>query len=673
MGGTTGTLISGFGKIIQSVEQTQKAIHDLNALQASGQISSSQNIIGQIGSYASLGASIFSFANTYIQGMIDDGKLKTLASIADFVAHSFQSSAQFSKQLNADITSIVTQVVGLPEDVLGRLGVNTTGSGAEYNDTLGIVREVVAEALKLPDIIKELGGLSVLTADQMQTVLDRTQYLFRIIAEGGALGAQAVQSLDSVLADMGNTAAANGGVVSQFFLDMVAHAQELGIVLPQVQQFLKDQASALGTGLSDLLQQPMIVSAAAVGKAVTDAQAALDTLKASGTSTASALATAQGVLTDALTTQHSEAERNQDALHNLGLEAVLAFNAAIASGSNFMQALHGISGALQTLQKAYKDLGLAADDPAIKGLLLEDTILNGTADKPSGLGTAISALQAIFTAAQNIPGIMNPDMFKAQQGNLGSLYTQTQAATEQAGGTTINALIPFQQTLHALQDYATKNNLQLDANTQQMIDQSKDLGIWSDDFKTDGEKTRDSIADLIASNDQLIVALGGTVSHPGGGSGSGGGAGGGVNDPGPIIDFPLPGGVHPGWKPGGDNDPTAPPIVPSGSVHGALSMAAGGFGFATSPMTFTTQGNEEYAFSGEGRRFSRADAPVASAATQTAGGDTVIVMVRAGNSASDAEIVDKAIAALPDRVRRNTSGLRSKLLGALGQPVTTWT
>lgn len=475
----------------------------------------------------------------------------------------------------------------------------------------GITGTASAAGMHINDIVKELGGWASLTTDQLKavenaidSVSQRTvlpggntvlqggieQGLLAIIEKnpGSTGAAQATQQLDQALHDMGQAAIDAGKPVDQFFLDIVTKAQQAGIALTQTTALIQGQATAFATGLNDLLTQPMIVDAAAIGKTVSDAQDAVKTattaqqdvitkmmagapttlalaaaqkaadniaaptaanvqaaqdavLKAfqaqqdaiakAGKSssdyktTTDALTTAQATLTDALASQKVAADRNKDALANLGQEAVIAFNAGIASGQSFVASLNAIAPSLTTIQKAYKDLGLTIDDAATKGLVLENTILNGTADAPNSLGKAIAGLGALFQAALNIPGLENKDAFQTQQGSLASLYTQTQAASANAGVTgdagTIAALQPFQQTLHAMQDWAAQNKLALDPLTQQMIDQSKALGVWQDEQQTDGDKTRQSIADLITSNDTLVKAMGGLASALGSPTASG--------------------------------------------------------------------------------------------------------------------------------------------------------
>src|SRR6185295_16827769 len=101
---------------------------------------------------------------------------------------------------------------------------------------------------------------------------------------GGPIGQQAIKTLDDTLIEF--TKHLDHGRVDEFFTDMVAQARAAGVVLPQVAEFFTGQAASMAQGLSDLLTQPLIANSAAVGKAVTDAQDALDKLKESGKATA---------------------------------------------------------------------------------------------------------------------------------------------------------------------------------------------------------------------------------------------------------------------------------------------------------------------------------------------------------------------------------------------------
>jgi hypothetical protein len=74
-------------------------------------------------------------------------------------------------------------------------------------------------------------------------------------------------------------------------------------------------------------------------------------------------------------------------------------------------------------------------------------------------------------------------------------------------------------------------------------------------------------------------------------------------------------------------------------------MADGGAGYASGPMLFYTKGDEEWAFSGEGRRFSRAGGGDAKEGNTVQIG-SIQVQVVAEKGDNPQELGDKIIVAL---------------------------
>lgn len=301
----------------------------------------------------------------------------------------------------------------------------------------------------------------------------------------------------------------------------------------------------------------------------------------------------------------SQAHAAHDAKSNLADLSVTAlgtFNAAIASGQTFAQALKSIGPSLDIIRKAYKDLGIDIKGTPIEALLKQ----NDVAKFDPATATAIGGLTAGFTAQTNM-GLLTPEMFEAAERLGADLYSREQNAAYQSalgrGDTsdqTAQALMPMQQWLHEAADYAKANNLKLDAQTQAEIDASKTLGIWKDDVRTDAQRQYDSTTKLIQSNYDLIAALSGHPNTDGSGTNPGG-SGTGTGAP-PPIELP-PGTGSP--MTGGSGQPD------DWRNLGALPMADGGFGTVIRPTLFLAGEDgrpEQFAFSGGGRRF--APAPV---------------------------------------------------------------
>jgi len=516
-GGAFGGIVSMIGQVIIGLEQAKRA----KDLIAQSSWTSTEGVTGKLQGYAALyGGAIASGANAKTGGTDEQGRPTTFSETMNS-AMNWKSASTYTAAVSTLGISLAVQAgVGYIKYLFRDRTLEDAArdAGEKFGTTFSKAtmdaiqkakdagyRVVTAEMLNLDKIITDAGGL---TEKNVSTFNARFHDLFSFIELGWITSTDAAKVFEQNFATF---LAANTDASGRISEDMahiidLANDPRFGMNSAAVREWMTGQAATMATGLNDLLTQPMVTSGAAIKKTVDDAQAALDALKATGKATAAELTDAQDKLTAALSTQHGEAVRNKQALDDLATTALTTFNAAIASGQTFAQALSGIGPSLDVIKQAFDNLGLSIDDAAVRGLVLENTILNGV----GGTGKAVNGLQQLVTAAMNLgKGVETPDAFAAQQRTLGSVYNQTQAATATAGGTTVNALLPFQQTLHEMDDWAKKNHLELDANTQQMIDQSRELGIWNADFKSDSEKTRDSIATLITSNDALAAALGG--------------------------------------------------------------------------------------------------------------------------------------------------------------------
>jgi hypothetical protein len=243
--------------------------------------------------------------------------------------------------------------------------------------------------------------------------------------------------------------------------------------------------------------------------------------------------------------------KTKDELADMGLIAVTSFNAAIQSGMSFMEALTKIHGGLESLRKAYADLGVPIDDPLLKTL----TILDAVSTKAPALLKGIGGLGGSVVSLSNL-GMLNPETFAALQRTGASMYTRLQGEVAGEGGSTKDALLPMQDWLHQMQMAAEKNHLAIDENTKRMIDQSRELGIWKEAEKTENEKLIDSQTALGKATQDLAAVMRAWISGgplpaaPGSDTapGTGGAPGGTVGpEPGttggkqpPIVKEPIP-------------------------------------------------------------------------------------------------------------------------------------
>ncbi len=386
--------------------------------------------------------------------------------------------------------------------------------------------------------------------------------------------AEALQALQQNTADLQAATTDATGRISEAWKRVIDLNTKYGSNTKEVTAFIQQQAGVVVSGFLDVeaAQLPAIAGYDLLKKAVDDAQASVDALLKSGKG-GSELDRALGTLATAKTNQAAAGTLAAPELGDLGTMAVGAYATSVASGSSRIDAVKGESDALTALEQEYKDLGIAVTDVGLKSLFTTNDMM-----KASGtLMTGVSGLTKSMVGLDNI-GLETKDTFAAQQRTGEQMYTRLQAAadaTAKANGDlsdqTAAALLPMQDYLHQAAIEAEKLHVPLDALTQQMIDQSKDAGIWKDDIKPP-PSVQDAIQLLADTVDDLARALRGlppnvhthvTVDTSTTGTGTGTG--------------------------------TPPPTSPE---------ASGGFGFASGPMTFTTQGNEQYAFSGEGKSFS---------------------------------------------------------------------
>jgi hypothetical protein len=188
------------------------------------------------------------------------------------------------------------------------------------------------------------------------------------------------------------------------------------------------------------------------------------------------------------------------------------FNAAIAAGEDYYSALQKIQPSLTTLRKAYADLGINIDNAALSALMMQSAMMEGNPELVAG----VQGLVQTMVALDNINGL-NVETFAAMQETGMQMYQRLQAAAAATGGTTRDALLPMQGYLQEAAHQAELLGIPLDENTQMLIAQSKELGIWKDKGKSANEKLLDGIEKMITAIDNMNRAFRGlpdTIPDP---------------------------------------------------------------------------------------------------------------------------------------------------------------
>ena len=339
-----------------------------------------------------------------------------------------------------------------------------------------------AEIGALASIIKEAGGLSEKNLPQMTA---RLHDVFSMIETHQMTIEQGTKVLDENWATFVAAATDGDGRISASLKEIIRLNTQFGTESKAIADFMKQQAQ---NALSAFNALAGYLDFSTVGDAVTTAQKAIDELTKAGRQGTDEWREAQKKLTDALTAQHEASEANKQELDDLGLIAVASFGAALAAGTPFFDALRQQHDGLQTLRKAYADLGLDVDNVALKGLLLEDTIVSANPK----LTAAIDGLAGSLVALDNM-GQLNADTFAAMERTGAKLFDKLLAESTKAGGGAREALLPMQKWLHQAVKEAELLGTPLDDATQAMVDQSKELGLWKDENKSAMDRVADAI------------------------------------------------------------------------------------------------------------------------------------------------------------------------------------
>lgn len=307
-----------------------------------------------------------------------------------------------------------------------------------------------AAALMLNDIIEQQGGLAHMTAEELKVVTVHAQTLFGVVAVGGEEGAEATELLNQLIVGLGTDALDANGFVSELFLGLVSQAKAAGVEVDGLDKLMK------GWGTQ-----------------------AVESVNA----------ITEGV------------DGSTESLRDLGIQALASFDGTDAS----MRALHPT---LAALRAGYAAIGESTDDAALQALLMQDTIVSGNPKVVAALDALVGENAALFNL-----GRLNEETFGAMERTGYRMYAQLQSSAAAAGGATEDALAPMQPWLQSAAEAATRLGIPLDANTQMLIDQSKDLGLWKDAGKSANDVLLGGMEALVGSVKELVDQLKGTIGN----------------------------------------------------------------------------------------------------------------------------------------------------------------
>lgn len=362
-----------------------------------------------------------------------------------------------------------------------------------------------AAVASLADIIKEAGGLNAANLGQMTA---RLRDVFALFEAKQMTAAQATKVLDENFAAFVQAGTDGMGHLSEGLKEIIRLQQRMGIESQAVTQYLKEQASVAIGGANAVI--------AASASKFDQWQKVADAAKAAAKARADALADGSASASDpdgsrgdklqgldkdlaaanaALAAQRANAQQYKQELDDLSLIAAGSYYAAIKAGKSHAEAMREAGPGLAQLKAAYDNLGLSVEDAGTRSLMLQADLQQRAPQLLAG----VDGLTASFVALDNM-GRMNADTFAAMQRRGMELFTRIQGELKAAGAdmsTNVEALIPMQAYLREAARQAEALGIPLDENTQSLIDQSKELGLWKDEGDKGASTVQEGLQDVV--------------------------------------------------------------------------------------------------------------------------------------------------------------------------------
>lgn len=369
------------------------------------------------------------------------------------------------------------------------------------------------EALHLADIIRDLGGIAHLTADQMAGVNQSFENLFTIITGKGPYAKQALSVLDDTLADMGASATKSGGLVSQYFLDMMKRAQAAGLELEKVNAFLLDQTRTnIVGGLSGFVASGKDAKATLedVRKKMAEIKGERDDLMRRGTLGVSdskrleelnkEWAALEKKAKDASGVIAGTAIKTQEAAYALGATVFAAFNQMQKAGVPITDIMAQLGPVVEDLQAKFEaagfDGGAAFNSIRAMASLAKDEIAGPIISGINGLGQALAGLHNI--------GALDQNTFAGLTQQITGMY---QSLVKQGKGG-VDALRLLQQPLQTIWQLHTDTGLAIDGATQALLDEAQAQGIVGDKMRPVQEKQLIATQRIATAVEAIATAFG---------------------------------------------------------------------------------------------------------------------------------------------------------------------
>jgi hypothetical protein len=254
---------------------------------------------------------------------------------------------------------------------------------------------------------------------------------------------------------------------------------------------------ALGDRIKTARDEAM-TAAAEVRKLEADESSSAEQLAAARSKVEEIQRTLLGLLRE----QTGAAGTARQSLQDLGVQAVAAFGAALMSGKTYNEAMVAVGPSLVLLGDSYKALGLEVDDVGLKNLMLAAQVAQTNPQLIAGVDGLATSMNGLAQL-----GLLNVDTFGAMQRTGAEMHTRLQSQFAGTENGSRLALAPMQGYLQEASKWAAELGIPLDANTQELIDQSKELWLWKEAAKSNTDRVLEGMEQLVNKVSELVEKI----------------------------------------------------------------------------------------------------------------------------------------------------------------------
>ena len=309
--------------------------------------------------------------------------------------------------------------------------------------------DIAAMMLHIASIIEEAGGVMAFGLDKS---IAKVRDLFVMIETGRLTAKEVTAEFSAGFRMIADAVVDSKELASDAFLELISLAGRFGVVSGEVLAFIGEQTNVAASGLADMA--------------------------AAGIS-------------------------SKEELEDLGLIAVAAFDAALASGLSFTEAVKMTKPALDALIAAEEELGSTSDNVALKALLN----FQARVSENETLVRATEALDDTMLALSRT-GALNGETLAA----MGRQGVRSFEKLIKAGFTEREALLMMGDALQLIKDAHEKLGIPIDENTQKLLDQATASGVLEDKQEVGWKAVATSIDKVVAKLQEMIDKIFGVSS-----------------------------------------------------------------------------------------------------------------------------------------------------------------